>query len=515
MPGEKVNFHVSINGKFNQDQIRWYKFYSSQGPQYSSYRSLLHAKPGLEILNLTLNIYNIREDDFYPNMFWTEMDPKEMPDKMVKVEPYHFTGFEMLNPSKLRYFFILERMPIAVWKKIWPELCGDVQPEQPIEEIVDLLSTSGLGDADTRDIEVLVQVSGESLTNEDFGQLAQQWFVVPKSIFRAYQTCQDFGLTLCQYKNEEFGYIRAVIYDFNPLIPGRTMVEQRLFLVQKDITKDCNVERSEQNCRCNPGFIGNGIHCVDIDECSEGMPLKCLPEATCLNTYGSYKCQCPPGYEGDGLYTCIDIDECVMKLNNCHIKATCVNNLGSYVCICKSGFVGNGKTCVSRSEWTPWSPWSICSLSCGFEQQMRIRICTHPESGMRCIGPSTDLRTCPVKQACSVDGQWSEWSPWSICSNPCSGAKKRVRVCNNPKPSNNGKPCSGPIEEVGTCYEDNCKVDGMWSAWTSWTPCPVSCGLSTVRRFRHCNNPTPMNGGNKCVGYGKEQGSCGFPVSNG
>ncbi|XP_063302213.1 tigger transposable element-derived protein 1-like [Pelobates fuscus] len=63
----------------------------------------------------------------------------------------------------------------AVWKKIWPELCEDVQlPEPIIAEIVDLVTMAGLGDTDAQDIEQLVQASGESLNNEDLEELAEQ-----------------------------------------------------------------------------------------------------------------------------------------------------------------------------------------------------------------------------------------------------------------------------------------------------------------------------------------------------
>ncbi|CAH2292790.1 tigger transposable element-derived 1-like [Pelobates cultripes] len=63
----------------------------------------------------------------------------------------------------------------AVWKKIWPELCEDVQLSEPIiAEIVDLVTTAGLGDTDAQDIEQLVQASGESLNNEDLEELAEQ-----------------------------------------------------------------------------------------------------------------------------------------------------------------------------------------------------------------------------------------------------------------------------------------------------------------------------------------------------
>ncbi|CAH2327285.1 tigger transposable element-derived 1-like [Pelobates cultripes] len=63
----------------------------------------------------------------------------------------------------------------AVWKKIWPERCEDVQlPEPIIAEIVDLVTMAGLGDTDVQDIEQLVQASGESLNNEDLEELAEK-----------------------------------------------------------------------------------------------------------------------------------------------------------------------------------------------------------------------------------------------------------------------------------------------------------------------------------------------------
>jgi hypothetical protein len=41
----------------------------------------------------------------------------------------------------------------------------------------------------------------------------------------------------------------------------------------------------------------------DIDECSKGN-FTCHPNATCINTQGSYNCQCKDGYEGFGKKNC-------------------------------------------------------------------------------------------------------------------------------------------------------------------------------------------------------------------
>ncbi|XP_058017432.1 pro-epidermal growth factor-like [Ahaetulla prasina] len=154
-----------------------------------------------------------------------------------------------------------------------------------------------------------------------------------------------------------FGYIRALVYDFHPEIPGRVLVAERLFLIKKDVSKTCEGSRGERSCRCNPGFEGRGVHCVDIDECTRGS-------------------------------------------HNCNRDALCLNTLGSYVCACQSGFVGDGSRCTAKSTWSPWSPWSPCSVTCGIQNQMRIRECTHEESGMRCLGPSADLKGCPNLQPC-------------------------------------------------------------------------------------------------------------------
>lgn len=71
----------------------------------------------------------------------------------------------------------------------------------------------------------------------------------------------------------------------------------------------------------------------DINECQEGMPLKCLPEAECVNNYGSYFCRCPKGLEGDGLANCIGrwFVQCQHLLNG-HL----VRGLDAFV---KSAFV--------------------------------------------------------------------------------------------------------------------------------------------------------------------------------
>ncbi|ETE58546.1 Thrombospondin-2, partial [Ophiophagus hannah] len=87
---------------------------------------------------------------------------------------------------------------------------------------------------------------------------------------------------------------------------------------------------------------------------------------------------------------------------------------------------------------------------------MRIRECTHEESGMRCLGPSADLKGCPNLRPCPINGGWSVWSPWSVCLETCSGIKKRVRFCDSPPASRGGLPCTGEKEQLGLCHSSHC-----------------------------------------------------------
>lgn len=67
----------------------------------------------------------------------------------------------------------------------------------------------------------------------------------------------------------------------------------------------------------------------------------------------------------------------------------------------------------------------------------------------------------------SVDGGWSEFGPWSKfseCARTCRGGAKtryRYRECNNPKPQNGGRFCSGESihSETAPCNTNSC--DGM------------------------------------------------------
>lgn len=175
------------------------------------------------------------------------------------------------------------------------------------------------------------------------------------------------------------------------------------------------------------------------------------------------------------------------------ILGLCFNTVGSAV---------NG-------GWSGWSSWSGCAPGiCAGNQKIRTRTCTNPipsTDGVYCNGDNAQ------QQDCMVDGGFSEWSQWSQCGKPCGGSTvNRTRTCSNPKPTHDGKPCSGDLTQLKLECIWPCAigpVDGQWSYWSPWSSCPRTCGLpggSIIKRTRQCNVPPPMNGGKACPGNDTE-----------
>ena len=102
------------------------------------------------------------------------------------------------------------------------------------------------------------------------------------------------------------------------------------------------------SCACKSGYSGDGVVCVDNDECLLGTD-GCSADASCTNLPGSVTCTCDAGYQGDGK-TCTDIDECKTDNGGCDANAICANLPGTVTCTCASGYEGDGKSCTDILE---------------------------------------------------------------------------------------------------------------------------------------------------------------------
>ena len=75
------------------------------------------------------------------------------------------------------------------------------------------------------------------------------------------------------------------------------------------------------------------------------------------------------------------------------------------------------------------------------------------QGGECCVGQQLIIISLVV-----VDGGWSEWSRFSLCSETCGGGVvTRIRNCNYPSPLNGGKDCPGEYFESRECNKDPCK----------------------------------------------------------
>ncbi|CAH1132157.1 unnamed protein product [Ceutorhynchus assimilis] len=61
------------------------------------------------------------------------------------------------------------------------------------------------------------------------------------------------------------------------------------------------------------------------------------------------------------------------------------------------------------------------------------------------------------RQFMPIDGGWGEWQPWGSCSRTCGGGiKKSIRHCDSPTPENGGNYCTGKSVQYMSCNTQDC-----------------------------------------------------------
>ncbi|XGW14216.1 hypothetical protein V3C99_000497 [Haemonchus contortus] len=138
-----------------------------------------------------------------------------------------------------------------------------------------------------------------------------------------------------------------------------------------DVNAECiDVRPGRHFCTCKVGYIGDGMRCDDIDECS--LAGICDTHATCHNSPGSFNCTCNPGYIGNG-HVCEAIDttngtkttprpNCHLDARLCHANAECMAD-GN--CKCRHGYEGDGiQNCTEiTTTTTAFTSTTLSTLS--------------------------------------------------------------------------------------------------------------------------------------------------------
>lgn len=142
-------------------------------------------------------------------------------------------------------------------------------------------------------------------------------------------------------------------------------------------------------------------------------------------------------------------------------------------------------------NWTEWTAWSDCNATCGISSRQRFRGIDRPRIGLgaNCSGEAEQSLECDL-QACAVDCEMTDWTPWSECVPICNGSQARSRNI-TVQPNIFGKNCSELYQK------ENCStacVDCELGEWTEWGSCSASCGGGTSKRFKAIRFPAQGNG---------------------
>jgi hypothetical protein len=302
-------------------------------------------------------------------------------------------------------------------------------------------------------------------------------------------------------------------------------------------------------CTCRVGYekTGNDI-CTDIDECRRNSTICGVQNDNnvCTNIDGSFKCGCPQGYRSIN-NVCEDINECIE--DGCGDNTKCENTIGGFTCTCKPGFkyfevdysctpICGYKECGAKQTCRVVDDDAVCDCECQGRDCLQIgEVCgtdgntytshyalflatcqSNSPVDYNHIGPcvtSCEETVCDDYSECSIENGIPTCKckgcpvPWSYAPGKEACTENGIEypdacmietiICNNPD-------FPDRIRSYSKCNE---LKDCVYTQWTVWADCSVTCGRGTRTRTR-AEFSKEVNGGKKCTEF-LEKRECLYP----
>uniref|UniRef100_A0A8D2ZR28 SCO-spondin n=1 Tax=Scophthalmus maximus TaxID=52904 RepID=A0A8D2ZR28_SCOMX len=292
-------------------------------------------------------------------------------------------------------------------------------------------------------------------------------------------------------------------------------------------------------CEKQCALLGQGDLCLGVRECTPG-------------------CYCPKGLlQQNG--SCVPPEECgCVHLQHqasgqpptpVTVPEGSTVTLGCSTCLCHDGTLQCDLRECEGNEWSEWTPCSPCAPSSSLQNstfqdqvssgtkmvsiQRRFRACLDLDSGVpvtreeedsQCPGPLVEERLCPDANTCRDLCQWSMWSSWTACADPCSGGvRQRYR---RPLASPLGPRCRSQQTQsqscnTGLCLGERCEDRGRTYQESCANQCPRSCTdlwehVQCLQGACHAGCRCPKGQllqDGRCVPL--EECRCGIPSGNG